>query len=429
MRGVSALARGAALAGGIALAGCGAGEPEDAGARYLADPAFRRAELAASLVDPEDGYARLRLSSYGLAWEKLPVWTPRVEPVTTADLGKADPLRPLGPAARSLSIDAAAVAGDTEALLSLGREAFWTYPVQLLPHAAVALASAESAARYGLVTDPATGRVGGLVRAEMADGSGRLALTCASCHAGARGGAPVMGAPNEALDLGKLAVDAGGVPPELEATLLAWGPGRLDVSSLAGSEPARIADLRPVRFLSHLHQDATVQQRSIASLAIRIETLVITSHHQTLRPPREVALGLALAVWSLADDLPDAAPRDELASRGAAVMESACAPCHHGNGLTGAPVPLSEIGTEPTLGLSPERGTGNYRVPSLRGVSDRGPLLHDAGAPDLDTFFDPDRLSPDYQKGRSPGPIPGHPFNLALSPADREAVLSYLKQL
>src|SRR5262249_23644914 len=35
-------------------------DPAD-GVRYLTDAAFRRAELEASLVDPSDGYARLRL--------------------------------------------------------------------------------------------------------------------------------------------------------------------------------------------------------------------------------------------------------------------------------------------------------------------------------------------------------------------------------
>ena len=410
--------------------GC-AGVGEDDVARYLGDPSFRRAELEALLVDPGDGYAALRLARYGGAWEVLPAWAPRVEAVTTADFGgdAADATRPLAAGARGLSIDAAASAGDADALRELGQAAFASYPVQLLPDAALALESAQGAARYGLVVDPATSRVGALVRAEMADGSSRFAVTCATCHAGVRQGSPVTGAPNDLLDLGKLAVDVGGVPPDLVALTLAWGPGRLDVSSLDASEPARIPDLRPTRWLTFLQQDATVEQRSVVSLAIRIETLIITSHDEVTRPPREVALGLALARWALADALPALAPTGDEASRGAAVVAQACAGCHQPETLTGFPVPLAVVGTDPTLGLSPQRGTGRYRVPSLRGVGSRGPLLHDASLPDLAAFFDPARLTAGYQGGRSPGPVPGHVFDVDLSASDRAAVLAYLNGL
>ena len=417
MRGLRALAVAVAVA---ALAGCG--EAVDPLSAYLADPAFRRAELEASLVDPSDGDAQIRLQSYGTTWEKLPVWSPRIEALTAGDLVPGSATQPLQAGAAALAIDAAASAGDADALLRLGREAFSRYPVQLVQGADVLLASPEAAARYGFVVDPATGQVGGLVRAEMADGSGRLALTCASCHAGRRGGAVVTGAPNTAVDVGKLAVDAGHVPPALVARTLAWGPGRLDVSSVDAAEPARIPDLRPVRFLTYLQQDATVRQRSIVSLALRIETLIITSQSSALRPPREVALGLAVAIWALADDLPPAPPAG-------AVFQRACASCHAPDAFTGPPVPLAVVGTDPTLGLSAQRGTGAYRVPSLRGVGTRGPLLHDASAPDLAVFFDPARLDAGYERGRSPGPVRGHVFDLALSAAEREEVRAYLSGL
>jgi mono/diheme cytochrome c family protein len=419
------------LGAALAIAGCSRASTPDAEdlARYLDDAAFRRAELSASLVDPDDGYARLRLESYGLAWESLPVWNPRVEPFLQDELGGGDLLRPPGPTARALAIDAAASAADPAALLSLGQQAFSSYPVQLLPDVAPALASAGAAAQYGFVVDPETSAVGGLVHAEMADGTTRIALTCASCHARLSGGRLIAGLPNDALDLGKLAVDAGVVPPDLVARMLAWGPGRIDVSSLDASEPARIPDLRPVRFLTYLQQDATVEQRSIVSLALRIETLIITSHSEDLRPPREVALGLALAVWALADALPPAAPASAAGSRGLAVLQQSCASCHAPDVFTGPPVPLAVVGTDPTLGLSPERGTGFYRVPSLRGVGTRGPLLHDASAPDLATFFDPARITAGYTGGRAGGPVPGHLFDIVLPAADRAALLAYLQGL
>src|SRR6185437_12930825 len=196
-----------ALGAAIAVAGCGASAPEDPTpedpiAGYLTDPAFRRAELVASLVNPTDGYAQLRLHDYGEAWEQLPVWNPRVAPITAGNLA-AGLAPPLGPDAHALAIDDAAQAGDPAALTRLGQAAFSAYPVQLLEDAAPALASLDAAAAYGFAVDPATGQVGGLVRAEMADGSSRVAVTCATCHASLHDGALTRGIPNAALDLGK----------------------------------------------------------------------------------------------------------------------------------------------------------------------------------------------------------------------------------
>src|SRR5262245_27649353 len=93
----------------LLAAGCSGGPaagdpPRDANdlARYLHDADFRRAELSASLVDPTDGYAKLRLERYGKAWEALSVWNPRVEPITTADLGAASFMTALDEGARAL---------------------------------------------------------------------------------------------------------------------------------------------------------------------------------------------------------------------------------------------------------------------------------------------------------------------------------------
>ena len=91
--------------------------------------------------------------------------------------------------------------------------------------------------------------------------------------------------------------------------------------------------------------------------------------------------------------------------------------CHDPDqGFTGAPVPIGEVGTDRALGLSPDRGTGNYRVPSLRGVGQRGVLLHDASIMSLTDFLDPDRQG-------------GHRFGLSLDDASRSALLSYVREL
>jgi len=55
-------------------------------------------------------------------------------------------------------------------------------------------------------------------------------------------------------------------------------------------------------------------------------------------------------------------------------------------------------------------------VPSLRGVSTRGALLHDGTVPDLDAFFER-------------APTQGHAFGLALERASRRDLLAYLRTL
>ena len=83
----------------------------------------------------------------------------------------------------------------------------------------------------------------------------------------------------------------------------------------------------------------------------------------------------------------------------------------------GGLVPLGVIGTPSAVGSSPNRGTGNYRVPSLRGVGDRSPLFASGSLPNLEALLNPARATP------------GHRFGLALSDADRSALLDFLKAL
>ncbi len=107
-----------------------------------------------------------------------------------------------------------------------------------------------------------------------------------------------------------------------------------------------------------------------------------------------------------------------------------CAGCHVPPALTGAPVPLAIIGTDPTLGLSRVRGTGDYRVPSLHGVGSRGPLLHDGTVPSIDAMFDPARPTASFTgKLHGHGAVPGHLFGLDLSAGDRAALVDYLRSL
>jgi mono/diheme cytochrome c family protein len=132
------------------------------------------------------------------------------------------------------------------------------------------------------------------------------------------------------------------------------------------------------------------------------------------RPPREISLALASFVWSLSDSLPT--PPESTAT-GADVFAKNCASCHDPqNNFTGEPVAIDIVGTDPTLGRSSQRGTGNYRVPSLRGLGTRTPLLHDASILSIDALLDPSRTN-------------GHAFGLDLDQASRAALIDYLRAL
>jgi cytochrome c5 len=418
-----------------ALSACSSGKSPGDPVAYLDDATFRRAELTGCLVDPANGYSQLRLVHYATGddndWDQLPEYNPATAPIAASELdapGGASLV--LSSDAASLALPASVSSENDPALLALGQAAFRAYPVQLAPYFRVALGSRPAAQQYGLWADDARG-VGGLVRVKMADGSVALGVTCSTCHASPASGGIADGVPNAQLDVGAATLAAGGVfDPTIASAIAAWGSGRLDVTTTMGTEPARIPDLRPVRWLTYLQQDATVRKRDLTTLAIRIETLIITSSGLVVRPPRVVALALAAYVSSLADGLPDPDAEAAASPAGAKIFAANCATCHVPPALTGPPVPLAVIGTDPTLGLSTERGTGFYRVPSLHGVGTRGPLLHDGTVPSVGAMFDPARPTAAYtQRLHGSGAVPGHPFGLSLEDADRAALVGYLQGL
>ncbi|MFD1467893.1 hypothetical protein ACFQ48_06630 [Hymenobacter caeli] len=93
------------------------------------------------------------------------------------------------------------------------------------------------------------------------------------------------------------------------------------------------------------------------------------------------------------------------------------------------------IGTDPGYALKTRRGTGYYKVPSLKGVWYRGPFLHDGSLATLGDVLDPKRLRADYVPtgfkgaGVTTKAVPGHEFGLELTSPDRDALLAFLKTL
>ena len=147
-------------------------------------------------------------------------------------------------------------------------------------------------------------------------------------------------------------------------------------------------------------------------------------------------------------------PFDERARRGKAIFhEEGCAKCHTppvytNNKLTrvdGFDVPndhpershivTRSVHTDPALALRTRKGTGLYKIPTLRGLWYRGLYEHSGSVNSLEDWFDPKRLEPTYVPSGWKGPgvtaraVPGHEFGLDLPPEDVEALIAFLKCL
>jgi hypothetical protein len=97
-------------------------------------------------------------------------------------------------------------------------------------------------------------------------------------------------------------------------------------------------------------------------------------------------------------------------------------------------LPVS-VGTDPGLALNTRKGTGFYKVPSLKGVWYRGHYLHDGSVSSLEEMFDPDRLTEAHMPGGFTPPdkprraIRGHEFGLQLSLEQRKQLIAFLRTL
>ena len=162
---------------------------------------------------------------------------------------------------------------------------------------------------------------------------------------------------------------------------------------------------------------------------------------------------IAKYVYSLKPPVNPNKPND-VSKRGETIfIEQGCVSCHTpplytNNMLTpadGFTVPEDHlkkydifdisIGTDPGYTLKTRRGTGYYKVPSLKGLWYRGPFLHDGSLAKLDDMLDPKRLRDDYVPTGFKGAdvttraVRGHEFGLELSATDRNALLTFLKTL
>lgn len=164
----------------------------------------------------------------------------------------------------------------------------------------------------------------------------------------------------------------------------------------------------------------------------------------------EQLYALALYIYSLQPP-PNPNKPSSLTQRGEKIFrQQGCAGCHPAplytnNKLTpalgftvpeemkrsGDVLPVS-VGTDPALALTTRRGTGFYKVPSLRGVWYRNAFGHGGWVDTLEEWLDPARLKPEFvpKNPQAPrGAVRGHEFGLKLAEADRAALVAFLKTL
>jgi hypothetical protein len=151
---------------------------------------------------------------------------------------------------------------------------------------------------------------------------------------------------------------------------------------------------------------------------------------------------------------PNRNPFDAVAAQGEQVFtREGCGSCHTpplytNNKLTpatGFQIPADHlskydilrtpVGTDPELTMRTRRGTGYYKVPSLKGVWYRAGFGHSGWCATLEDWFDPQRVREDYVPtgwkpyGRKTYAVTGHPFGLKLDEGDRRALIAFLKTL
>ncbi|MFB3923026.1 MAG: hypothetical protein ACE145_14980 [Terriglobia bacterium] len=260
---------------------------------------------------------------------------------------------------------------------------------------------------------------------------------------------------------------------EVITALHAIPPGVIDRTGSGPFHPIQTPDLIGVKDRLYLDHTGLGQQHSVADfmryaalnqdmkgLARYGDFIPEGPDFRALPDPKsrtryldEELYALAQFVYSLTP--PENPHRlDATAARGGEVFQrEGCARCHtpplySNNKLTLAEgfapsadlmkdleiEPVS-VGTDPALALRTRRGTGFYKVPSLRGLWYRGMFPHDGSCATLEDWFDPRRLREDYVPtgyrgyGVTHRAVPGHKFGLDLSPADKAALIAFLKTL
>lgn len=271
--------------------------------------------------------------------------------------------------------------------------------------------------------------------------------------------------------------ESDGVPASTEAIAAlhdAIPPGVMARHGASPIDPVAIPDLYQLADRRYLDRTGLIRNRGVADIMRYAALNQGADDHSAygkfsplvdavgfslppfLAPPRysdDQLYALALYLDSLTAP-PNPNCFDEVARRGREIFEAqGCAHCHTpplytSNKLTpveGFEIPADHreeyaieeesLGTDPGLALNTRRGTGYYKIPSLRHVWMRGPFGHDGSCATLEDWFDPRRTEADYkptgfqQRDRPTRGVPGHEYGLDLDENDRRALIAFLRTL
>src|SRR5262245_14077194 len=264
---------------------------------------------------------------------------------------------------------------------------------------------------------------------------------------------------------------------EIGARHAAIPPGVLARHGTSPLTPAKVPDLIGIQDRRYLDATGLVRHRDIGDLmryaALNTDADPVARYGDFV-PGEELPFGkapkdpakmdsgrysdeqlyaLARFIYSLKPP-PNPNPFDALAARGQQIFaRERCGSCHTpplytNNKLTPAPgftppagdvakydVLNVSVGTDPALATKTRRGTGYYKVPSLKGVWYRGPFEHNGSVATLEDWFDPNRLRDDYVPtgfkgfGVNTRAVKGHRFGLQLPADDKKALIAFLKTL
>jgi mono/diheme cytochrome c family protein len=255
--------------------------------------------------------------------------------------------------------------------------------------------------------------------------------------------------------------------PDIDPRDFGFVPGIVPRFNTSPFFPPKIPDLIGLKDRKYIDHTATHRLRGVGDL-MRYAALISCCDSADFGPnhmltekgrrilyrfPDDLLFALGQYIFSL--EPPQNPNRgDPRASTGERVFaREACGSCHTpplytnnkltlASGFTPPPdhplradiVPIS-VGTDPNLALKTRKGTGQYKVPSLRGVWYRGLLGHDGSVRTLEDWFDPARLRADYVPSGFKGykvthrAVPGHEFGLQLNAEDKAALITFLKTL
>lgn len=255
------------------------------------------------------------------------------------------------------------------------------------------------------------------------------------------------------------------------------GPGRLGRSFSGGVfarsngspyAPTKISDLQNLRYSRYLDATGTHRLRGPEDVA-RYAALVTGADRMDFGPHRmlndeqrrvrfryadEVLYAIGVFLMSLEPPKnPDVATLTVLNEGERIFRGEGCASCHAPPAYTTGKLTVAvgfnippdhpnrvdivdvSVGTDADVALKTRKGTGLYKIPSLRGVWYRPRFLHDGSLASLEEMFDAARLDPNYEpKGWNPPDISrravsGHTFGLGLNSEEKVALLAFLRSL